>query len=415
MNQIKQSLPSRVKDGVMLHAYLWPFKKIEENLERIANAGYNSIQVSPVTKTKATGLWAFLYQPCSFHIGNEQLGSYEDFVSLCESAEKYGIRIIVDAVFNHVADNGNLNEWHDSIDEELKNKSLYNNLDSITDYQNREQVVSYSMGTLPNFKTSNKKVQEIHLNFLNECVQAGAGGFRFDAAKHLPTNIGEDEGKPWASDYWDVILNNLQNKDNLYLFGEAIPDARDNTEAYRTYYDITAHGYGRIIRDAVTSKNLSNIIPITHGRTVLEPKESLAYLENHDDYEYSESKHLSPVQIKQGYSILTARAELTPRFLIRPEENLWYDDDIRAINLFHNNMIGEIENISFPRKETIVIERGNKGLVIVNAGNDYYLDMNTSLSDGTYTNKGTNDGKFTVLNGTLQGNIPSNSVVILYK
>ena len=42
-------LPNRIEDGVMLHAYMWPFKAIQENLKNIAESGYNAIQVSPHT------------------------------------------------------------------------------------------------------------------------------------------------------------------------------------------------------------------------------------------------------------------------------------------------------------------------------------------------------------------------------
>ena len=93
----------------MLHAYMWRFNDIKNTLPQIAEAGYKSIQVSPVQGTKGTGQWWLLYQPTNFAIGNAQLGSYEEFKALCTEANKYGIKIIVDAVLNHVAE-GNYQE-----------------------------------------------------------------------------------------------------------------------------------------------------------------------------------------------------------------------------------------------------------------------------------------------------------------
>ena len=46
-------------------------------------------------------------------------------------------------------------------------------------------------------------------NYLNDCLDAGADGFRYDAAKHieLPNEPVED-GQNFASDFWTNILDN---------------------------------------------------------------------------------------------------------------------------------------------------------------------------------------------------------------
>jgi hypothetical protein len=86
-------LPEKVEDGVMLHCHGWPFKAIEENLDRIAGAGFNSIQVSPIqairqpkpdekTTQEPTGPWWLLYQPVSFkRIGNYKIGTEAELKS----------------------------------------------------------------------------------------------------------------------------------------------------------------------------------------------------------------------------------------------------------------------------------------------------------------------------------------------
>ena len=103
------TLPSNVKDGNILHAFNWRFKDIQDNLEAIANAGFKTIQTSPVQQPKKGGTaWWALYQPVSFSIATSSpLGSKDDLKSLCEEAEKYDISIICDIVFNHMATTGN--------------------------------------------------------------------------------------------------------------------------------------------------------------------------------------------------------------------------------------------------------------------------------------------------------------------
>jgi alpha-amylase len=105
LNGYAIDIPKNAKGGAILRAHTWSFKTIEENIPLIAAAGFNSIQVSPVQKTKATSPWWILYQPLNLHIGN-YLGTYDQFKSMCTTAHRYGIKIIVDVVLNHVANNG---------------------------------------------------------------------------------------------------------------------------------------------------------------------------------------------------------------------------------------------------------------------------------------------------------------------
>ncbi len=111
-----------MKDGVILHAWGWSFKAISENMEKIKNAGYTSIQTSPINKViegKNGDLsfenWYFHYQPAAYTIGNYQLGSEADFIEMNKIAEQHGIRIIVDAVLNHTTTNEALHLVSDDI------------------------------------------------------------------------------------------------------------------------------------------------------------------------------------------------------------------------------------------------------------------------------------------------------------
>ncbi|NLK21753.1 MAG: alpha-amylase [Epulopiscium sp.] len=408
------NLPLKTEDGVMLHAYMWRFKDIKNMLPEIAQAGYNSIQVSPVQGTKGTGQWWLLYQPTNFHIGNAQLGSYNDFKDLCNEAKKYGIDIIVDVVLNHVAEGNSPGQWSDAVAAELKRHELYHNRGAIGNYKDREQVTQQNLGGLPDLATQRQDVQDMHIAFLNECIDAGAGGFRFDAAKHIETNKYEDAGKPWQGNYWDRVLGSIRNKDSLYLVGEVLPDSGDNYQAYLTYFDITAHGYGGSLRNAVTSKNLTGLGTINHGNHTLPANKSFVYVENHDDYEHNVSRSLGQWERKMAFAVAAARAEVTPRFLARPLEALWKDADVVAVNKFRNAMVGKDEYLRWTRNETMIIERGNAGMVIVNVGGNAYIDSPTRLKDGVYTNKATGNATLQVTNGKVRGDIPGGSIIVLY-
>jgi alpha-amylase len=416
------NLPTNTKDGVILHAFDWSFNTIKSQLPDIAAAGYKSIQVSPVQGTKDTSTdpskWWLLYQPTNQSVGNAQLGSYDDFKALCTAAKSYGISIIVDVVMNHMANNGNNDQLDSSVDPSFKNSSYYHNQGQCSNWNSRNDVTQKGIG-MPDLNTQNTDVQNKAITFLNQCVDAGASGFRFDAAKHIETNIGLDSNQPWSGNYWTNVLGNLHNKSSLYIYGEILQDGTvDNISAYASFMNVTASNYGGSLRGAITSNNLN----IGNGMGGLNNKDCVDFVETHDNYEDGTSKALTNWQRTMGWAIAASRANSTPLFFDRPTssigsagETLWKDSNIVEVNKFHNAMVGQNEYLRWTNNnQTMLIDRGTLGTVIVNAGGSTYLNSATNLANGTYTNHGSASCTLTVSNGTIAGNIPGNSIIVLY-
>ncbi|NMF07735.1 carbohydrate-binding protein [Clostridium beijerinckii] len=417
------SLPSNTKDGAILHAFDWSFATIKNELPNIAAAGYKSVQVSPVQGTKSSSKdpsqWWLLYQPTNQSVGNAQLGSYDDFKALCTEANKYGISIVVDVVMNHMANNGNKDQLDPSVDPSFQDSSLYHNQGQCNNWTSRYDVTQKGIG-MPDLNTQNSTVQNKAITFLNQCIDAGADGFRFDAAKHIETNIGLDSNQSWAGNYWSNVLGNLHNKSNLFIYGEILQDGSvDNIASYESFMNVTASNYGGAVRSAVTSTNLSSLGTTLGG---VDSSKAVDFVETHDTYEDGSSKNLTDTQRKLGWAIAAARASATPLFFDRPTGNigsegdaLWKDSDIVAINKFHNAMVGKNEYIRWTNNNTtMLIDRGTDGTVIVNDGGSTSINSPTNLANGTYTNKGNANCTLTVSNGTISGNIPANSVIVLY-
>ena len=95
-------------EGTILQAFNWKYSDIKDNMSGIANSGFKVVQTSPVQQPKNGGPnWYSFYQPVSFSIGtNSPLGTKEELKALCDEAERYGVAIIVDIVFNHMANVG---------------------------------------------------------------------------------------------------------------------------------------------------------------------------------------------------------------------------------------------------------------------------------------------------------------------
>ena len=192
--EIDYKLSTKCEDGVILHAWNWYLNDIKDNMKEIAECGYSSIQISPIQPTKcecftSTYDWWQLYQPIDFSIGN-CLGSADDFKSLCDEASIYGIKIIVDVVTNHLANNngnGNHCKWDrcDKIPDYLRTNDNYWYDEKYGAFNNNDKdrtSMTHGAIGMPGLNTGNKKLQKIIVDFLNKLQDLGASGFKIGRA-----------------------------------------------------------------------------------------------------------------------------------------------------------------------------------------------------------------------------------------
>ena len=79
--------------------------------------------------------------------------------------------------------------------------------------------LTWGFGGWPDLNTGSKKVQNAIVSLLKECVDLGADGFRFDAAKHI--ELPSDPGG--ASDFWPYVTSAIKKyKPDVYLYGAII-------------------------------------------------------------------------------------------------------------------------------------------------------------------------------------------------
>jgi alpha-amylase len=304
-------------------------------------------------------------------------------------------------------------EREEELDIELRDPSLYHRRGSIENYRDRWEITQRKLGSLPDLKTQDQRVQDMHARFLNKCVALGTDGFRFDAAKHIETSRGED--KEWAGDYWEDVLHQLRNRENLYLFGEVLQDRGDNLNVYLSYYDVTCHNYGSVLRDAILKRDVRILEGHEERLSGIGRNHCLAYVENHDDYEHDKSRHMKYWERKVANAFLIARAGLVPRVMDRPEDDLWEDPDIVAVNHLRNTVVGTEEHLRFPSKHVAVVERGKNAVVIINVGHETQLDVETGLNNGSYDNRATIPTTLLAKNGRLEGRFAGGAVFVGHK
>ncbi len=420
--------------GAILHAWSWSFNTITENLQDIADAGYTSIQTSPINECKVgedggmelygNGKWYYHYQPTDYVIGNYQLGTLEEFKTMCKKADELGLKIIVDVPMNHV-----------SSDLTVVSENIFNLCDQpfhgrgeIASYASRKQLTQNDLLGLNDLNTQAPEVQQYILSYLKSCIEAGASGFRFDAAKHIEL---PDDDEAFASDFWNVILDNGCE----FQYGEILQgDTTDRIADYSKLMSVTASAYGENVRLAAGG-NVSVSIIESYSAADVEESNFVTWVESHDNYCNDGSwEQLEESDVEFGWAIIGARSGGAPLFFSRPMgsslDSQWGNnvigevgsdgyksETVSAINHFRNEMAGLGETLTNPDadKRVLMIERGDKGAVIINrSGADYDLNGAASvLADGTYKDKLTG-AEYVVSDGKINGTLPKESIVVIY-
>ena len=194
----------------VLHLFNWRLEDVEKELGKISEQGFDAVQINPIQPLKEDGLrqWWMSYQPIGFSIGN-YFGTKEDLIRLCSEAEKYGIKIIADVVCNHMAaKNDDALHPHEKVDPKLRNrKDFWKETRNVENWKDRYQVTHYCMG-LPGLNVAEHDLQDIIIDFLNELIDCGVSGFRFDAAKSI---VLPEEGY----DFWPRVIYCLKKYEQI--------------------------------------------------------------------------------------------------------------------------------------------------------------------------------------------------------
>lgn len=474
-----KGLTEQVEDGTILHTWCWSYKTVKENISEIAAAGFSAVQVSPISLCKVGGKninggWYWHYQPVNYEVfGNYQMGTLEDFQAMCDEAHRYGLKVIVDTVINHCTSD------YSAIDPDITggfdgqafhDHSTHSHPKADWSEFDRYEETQYPLSGLYDWNTQRQDVQDYLKNFLKKCVEYGADGFRFDAAKliELPDDTSAVYGDDFASDFWTEILENGAS----FQYGEALQEGGkheynqgadgksgyDDSDTSRlgAYQSLsftkpdgqtqkfftTASYYGFRVRECISEGNLQadyiGDFLMPKGATV---QQTVTWVESHDNYCNNASyNQINDQQVIQGWAVLAARAGGTPLFYSRPNNssaaNPWGDDvigpvgsdlyknpQVVALNYFGNEMGDDApEYLSNPHGNTqaLMIERGTKdfgGSVIINtADTDLVLDgvAVQAMADGVYTDQAYG-GSFRVEKGKLYGTVKAGMVAVVYR
>ena len=486
-------LEETVNDGKIIQAWNWSYKNAIDLLETVAEQGFTTLQISPPNEIKmptkgvavcaapvdgiAPNGWWMFYQPAGFQLNESEdnaLGTKAEYIELCEKAHELGLKIIADAVINHMGtDDDHVGVYdNESTDpmahvnpraaefepELLAAKAFHspwvnmtykeNYWDGFSDYDIEEDLTQHCTSGLPDLATETQLVQDTIYDYFVELVEAGTDGFRFDAAKHIETS----HDTYFASDFWEDTLLKLRANypdKELYAYGEILNKCGDGRpfHEYTELMDVTDSSAYWGIKDAVQkSGNGGNPFPNYQSEedgcdptTVNFTRENvIQWNESHDTYIDGGTSSLTVQQRNKIWALTAARQTISAIYFARPDDRTganraaiekicegillgdanvtsWADPEVAAVNQF-DNYFGDAPESCRTKDKVAMVERGGLGATLVNlAGTTKSVEMPTrTLAMGTYIDSLTGNEFEVAADGTLTGTIGSTGIATIY-
>jgi alpha-amylase len=158
--------------------------------------GYGYVQVSPPQEHVNAPQWWVAYQPVSYRIESRK-GTRAQFQSMVDDCHGAGVKVIVDAVINHMAGQDRPGTgWAGSPYSHYDYPGNYqyqdfhhcgrNGGDDIVNYADRYEIQNCELVNLADLATGSEYVRGRIAGYLNDLLSMGVDGFRLDASKHMP-------------------------------------------------------------------------------------------------------------------------------------------------------------------------------------------------------------------------------------
>lgn len=407
-------LPGDIQKGNILHCFNWPPSMVKAELENIAKAGFGSVQLSPLQRpdVKKSGTsWHDLYRPYDLAFKSSDFCSEQELADLCAEAEKYGIKVIVDVVANHVDKTAGYHDtWWDSNDRVRWNGGI--------NYGDRYSITHGQLGDYGDVNSELSDVYSRGKAYVEKLKSLGVKGIRWDAAKHI--------GLPSEScGFWTAVTSVA----GMYHYGEILDAPGPNAsiiKEYANYMSVTDNRYSN-----GAAKDNGGIISGYAGDFVVNQKVSdtkmVYWAESHDTYSNEEwSQNVDQSVIDRAYACMACRNNATALYLSRPTtkgfgniktgkgSEAYKNSHVAEVNKFRNAMSGKADYVESDGN-VFSCTRQNGGAVIVMKGSGKVSAKNGGnyCPAGTYKDR-ISGNTFTVTSSTISGTVGSTGIAVIY-
>ena len=226
---------------------------------QLGPAGYGYVEVSPASEHIQGDQWWTSYQPVSYKIAG-RLGDRDAFASMVKSCHAAGVKVIADAVINHMAAGSGTGTGGTQY----------------TKYQLPRRLPGPGLPRLPqghlrlrrprrrpelrtrrassDLDTGSDAVRTTIAGYLDDLRSLGVDGFRVDAAKHISaTDLAAIKGKMSDPGYWVQEV--------IYGGGEAV-----RPDEYTGIGDVDEFRYGSHLKSAFQGGNLAQLKSVADGK-----------------------------------------------------------------------------------------------------------------------------------------------------
>jgi alpha-amylase len=279
---------------VVANLFEWNWASVAKECTTVLGpAGYGAVQVAPPqdSLTRSGHPWWEVYQPVDYNL-TSRMGNEAQFRSMVATCRRAGVKVIVDAVINHMTGQGDTSYGgvHYS---KYAYTGLYTPSDfhvpagecptggDILDFNNYLQVTRCELVSLSDLRTETEHVRATLAAYLNKLIGYGVSGFRVDAAKHLgQIDLAAIEAR----------LHRTADGSRPYIALEVPPGGPGKLSpwAFRGVGDLLGFDFAAQMHDAFKSYvtppggNITDLQVLGEDSGLLPSDKSLAFVENHD-------------------------------------------------------------------------------------------------------------------------------------
>jgi alpha-amylase len=380
------------KADVIYHAFDECFTNVIAKLPDIKAAGYTHVQISPANQTISRAddactsdkYWYMQYQPLDYVL-NGNLGTEQDVNNLISTAHKLGIKVIADVVLNHMAKYPNVIKEIQQKEGKIAppfpeafptypKKEYFHDAGCIKNYNDSYQVENRWLcdpgdgdyDGLPDLKTELPYVQEQEQNYLKKLLALGFDGLRFDAAKHIPIEDLKQILKviPTGTLYYGEVIGESYDQSKKYI--PAFPKVTD-FQLLNTLK--AAFNYGGDLRSLINPSDTKRALP---------GNEAVIFARNHDTWAPGQFDGWKfddgdlplatayVLAIKEGTPLILNFDAFNPTVIAATQ----FHEKVKEQPQYYRN--GHEIGYSADSANLLFIERGDKGLAIINKGGEKF-------------------------------------------
>ncbi|MDO3687650.1 alpha-amylase family protein [Micromonospora sp. C28ISP2-4] len=266
---------------VIVQLFEWNWTSVAaECTSTLGPKGYGYVQVSPPQEHVNSSPWWVSYQPVSYRIESRK-GTRAQFQSMVNTCHAAGVKVIVDAVVNHMSgqENGGTG-WAGSSYGHYNYPGVYsaqdfhycgrNGNNDIANYNDRYEVQNCELVNLADLKTESEYVRGRLAAYLNDLLSLGVDGFRLDGSKHMPAA--------------DIAAIKAKLSRSAYLVQEVIYGAGEPIQPteYTGNGDVHEFRYGKDLARMFNNERLAYLSNFGESWGYLSSAKAVVFTDNHD-------------------------------------------------------------------------------------------------------------------------------------